>query len=206
MSDLIENYYYDLLNNLFVKMNEDNSILLFIKNKFHILDHFSHIIKKKNIQIDIHVDNIDIHNELMERIKGEECEDNIQLYLNIEDINNKTYNFIYIFHLDSNIILENILNKISNIINNNTFIHIYFSASTSNDTKINYKNYFRKIINDYTNIRIGNVLKLNDVIFLINSLNYDITSLKIYKKNNYILYGNNNVYHLILKNNDIFFN
>lgn len=198
MSDQIINYYYNILNNIFYKIDKDIHFLLLIKNRFHILDHFSHIIKKKNIQIDIHIDNKDIYNELIEKIKGEECEENIHFYLNIEDICNKKYNIIYIFHLDSYIFLENLLNKFFHFINDDTFIYIYFSSS-SIDNKIYYKNYFRKIINDYTNIRIGNVLKLNDVIYLINFLNYNITSLKIYKKNNYILYGNNIVYELIAK-------
>ena len=197
-----DNYYYNIINNIFNILGENNNILLVIKNDFNIFDHFSHIIKKKNINIDILIENIDIYNKIVEDVKGEECENNIKLYSTIEDIsNNKIYNVISIFHLDSTQNFENILNKVSNLLNKNTLIYVYSSLSNKEYKNISYQNYCRKIINQYTNLNIGNILKLSDIILLIDTLNYNIVSLKTYKKNNYLLYGDNTVYQIIINKN-----
>jgi hypothetical protein len=191
-------------------IDNNNKILLIIKNKFNILDHFSHIIKKKNIYVDIIIQNIEIIDYMNKQIKDEECEDNINLYYNIKDIEknnnlnsldieNKIYNIINIFHLESNEKFEKILQDIYNIIDINTIIYIYSSLSNENENKITYKNYFRNLINNYTELNIGTLLKLSDVIYIIENLKYNIYSVNIYKKNNYILYGNNIVYQIILK-------
>jgi hypothetical protein len=134
----------------------------------------------------------------MEDIKGEECEENINIYTEIENINYKIYNIINIFHLDSNENFENILNKISNLINDYTIIYLYCSLSNEKNKSIGYKNYFRKLVNEYTNINVGNLLKLSDIINIINNLKYNIILLKTYKKNNYLLYGDNTVYQIII--------
>ena len=197
---IFENYYYTIINNIFNNIDDNSNILLIIKNDFNIFDHFSHIIKKKNIKIDILIENNTIYNKIIEEVKGEECEENINIYCEIENIdkNNKIYNIINIFHLDSNEIFENILNKISNLLNEYTLIYIYCSLSNEKNTTIGYKNYFRKLINEYTNINIGCVLKLCDIIDIINNCKYNIMLLKKYKKNNYLLYGDNTVYQIIM--------
>jgi hypothetical protein len=193
-----ETYYYNIINNIFDTIDDNNNILLIIKNDFNILDHFSHIIKKKNIKIDIIIENNLIYNNLVESIKDEECEENINIYLKFENINSKIYNIINIFHLDSNEYFENILNKINSLINDNTIIYLYCSLSNEKNTNIDYKNYFRKLINQYININVGCLLKLNDILNIIDNFQYNIMSIKIYKKNNYLLYGDNTVYQIIM--------
>jgi hypothetical protein len=204
-----EEYYINIINNIFNNIDENYNILLFIKNEFNIYNYFSHIIKKKNIKIDIVIDNINnifIVNKLKDDIKGEEYEENINFFLNINDIDFKIYNIIIIFQLDNNEKFENILNNINNINNitdNNSLIYIYNSLSNK---RIDYKNYFRNLLNEYTNINIGNVLKLNDIIFIIKNNNFDIISMKTYRKNNYLLYGDNTIYEIIIKKDYTFIN
>ena len=193
-----ENYYYNIINDVFNTIDENNNILLIIKNDFNLFDNFSHIIKKKNIKIDIFVENKNVFNKLIEDIKGEECEENINIYSEIENIKYKIYNIINIFHLDSNENFEYILSKISNFINDYTLIYLYCSLSNEKNTRVEYKNFFRKIVNEYTNINVGNLLKLNDIINIVNNLKYNIILLKKYKKNNYLLYGDNTVYQIIM--------
>ena len=194
-----ENYYFNILTNVFNILEYNQNILLFIKNDFNILEHFGHYIKKKNIKIDIFIEDIEIFNKINNEIKDEECEDNIKLYTNIEDINNKIYNVINIFHLNSNENFKNILNHINNLCDKNCLIYIYCSLSNEKDIKIGYKNYLRNILNQYSNINVGNILKLSDIISIIEVFSYNIISLKIYKKNNYLLYGNSVVYEIIIK-------
>ena len=50
-----ENYYFNILTNVFNILEYNQNILLFIKNDFNILEHFGHYIKKKNIKIDIFI-------------------------------------------------------------------------------------------------------------------------------------------------------
>jgi hypothetical protein len=193
-----EKYYYNIINDIFNNIEDDNNILLIIKNDFNLFEHFSHIIKKKNIKIDILIENKNICNKLIEDIKGEECEENINIYSEIENINDKIYNIINIFHLDSTENFENILSKICNLINDYTIIYLYCSISNEKNISIGYKNYFRKLVNEYTNINIGNLLKLHDIIDIVNNLKYNIILKIIYKKNNYLLYGDNTVYQIII--------
>ena len=198
----MNNYYFNIIDNIFINLDNNSNILLIIKNEFNIFDYFQHIIKKKNINIDIIIENIDIVNKITNDINGEECDNNIKLFSNIENIYKK-YDIINIFHLDNINYFNNILNKIKDLSNENTLIYIYCSLSNEKEKNIKYKNYFRKIINNYTNINIGNLLKINDIIYTIEDKKYNINSLKIYKNNNYLLYGNNNVYEIIIKKKTI---
>lgn len=193
----MDNQYDNIIDNVFNTIDENNHILLIIKNNYNILDNFSHIIKKKNLKIDIVIENNSIYDKLIEDINGEECEDNINIYLNIEYIENKIYNLINIFHLDSTENFEIILNKINDLIDAHSLIYVYCSLS-NNIRNINYKNYFREILTKYININVGNILKISDIFSIINDLKYNVISFKQYKKNNYILYGDNIVYQIIM--------
>jgi hypothetical protein len=190
------------MNNIFNNIEESNQNILFIiKNEFHIFDNFSHIIKKKNIQIDIIIDNNDFMKKLKEEIEGEECESNINIYTNIENISSKIYNIITIFHIDDIHQFKNLMNIICSYINQNTYIYIYSSLSNETEKKIEYKNYFRSLVNTYTNINIGNLLNLNDLLISIKKNKYNIVSFKVHKKNNYLFYGDNIVYETIINKN-----
>lgn len=192
--------YYNIIDNLFNKIEYNNNILFIMKYHFPLLEYFSHIIKKKNIYIDIITDDNDIINQVINEKNGEENENNINIYLNVDDIHNKNhkiYNVIKLFYINSIEYIQNIFNNINTIINEQTTIYLY--CCLSNEKKINYKNYFRNIINKYTSLNLGNVLNFTNLINNINNFNFTILSLKIYKKNNYLLYGNDILYEIILK-------
>ena len=170
---------YIKLNNI----SNNSNVLLLLHNEIDIINIFSHIIKKKNINLFI--------NNLTQNIKGEECENNINIFKDLNDIKNIIFNNIIICDITTYDFLQNI----KNIINNDTLIHIYTDLSNENIKNITFKNYIRKI----TKTKYNPLLPLNDLIQNIENNNYNILSLKIHKSNNYIIYGNNNTYEIIIK-------
>jgi hypothetical protein len=164
-------------------MNYNLQVLFIVNDELDIINEFSHIIKKKNINIFI--------NKLEKNIKGEECENNINIFKNISELQNIIFNYVIIHDISSYTFLDDI----KNIINNNTLIYIYTSLSNENLSKINFKNYIRKYIKKNYNP----IFSLQNIIKYIENKNYEIISLKIHKSNNYIIYGNNNIYEIIIK-------
>lgn len=164
-------------------MNYNLQVLFIINDELDIINEFSHIIKKKNINIFI--------NKLENNIKGEECENNINIFKNIRDLQNIIFNYVIIHDISSYTFLDDI----KNIINNDTLIYIYTSLSNEHLSKINFKNYIRKYIKKNYNP----IFPLQNIIKNIQDKNYEIISLKIHKSNNYIIYGNNNIYEIIIK-------
>jgi len=192
----MNNDYNLIIDRLFNEVSDNYNILLLIQNEIDILDNFSHIIKKKNINIYIIITDKYIHNKLLENIKGEECESNINIINDLSEIKDIIFDIINIFHLLSIDYLDNIMNNIKIMINTNTLIYIYCSLSNENIKKINFKNYLRNKIKNYTKNIFGILLPLTNVIENIEQNNFTINSLKIYKSNNYIIYGDNNVYEI----------
>lgn len=187
-------YYYNIINDII----EKNNILLVIDNEFNILEEFSHIIKKNDTKINILINDYKIYNRLLENIKGEECAKNVDIYIDIENIKNNI-DFVVIFHMESINKTESILLSIHPFINENSLLYIYCSLSIDTNRN-NFKNSIREKIMQFTNNKIGFVLPYEDVINAFNSnKNYKMESIMIYKKNNYIIYGNNTVYEIILK-------
>lgn len=188
-------YYYNVINNI---INDNDNILLIISNEFNILEEFSYIIKKNNIKINILINDYKLYNRLIENIKGEECIKNINIHMQLEEINYKI-NLSIIFHLESIKKLESTLSFLNDISNSGSLVYIYCSLSNDENKNI-FKNIIREKIMLYTKNKMGYVLLYKDVINSINeNKNYTTHSIKIYKKNNYIIYGNNTVYEIILK-------
>jgi hypothetical protein len=194
-----ENYYYTIINSI-INSYQNSNLLIIIKNEFHILEHFSHTIKKNNIFFHVLVEDYNLNKIISKNIKGEECESNVSIYNDHKEINEEI-DLIIFFHLDSlddlNIKLlyfNNILKKSSS-----SLIYIYSSLYKDNNEKIAYKNYIREQIMNYSNKKMGLVLSYCKLLKDIDKSEfYKMKSIQIYKKNNYFLYGNNTVYEIIL--------
>ena len=196
---------------LYEKSLNNNNILIIIDDMFNILEHFSHIIKYKNLSIHLVILNDDSYLNMKEYIKGEELENKIYLYNDINNIlvfnNDNKLNIVNILSVSSLIFLESILNILHKIIDITTLIEIYTTMSNKNIKNIIFKNYIREKITNIKNI--GNkitvyVLPLCDYLQLMNSLKeYEFMKLLVYKKNNYFLYGDNIIYKTIIKKNFI---
>jgi hypothetical protein len=199
---MCDNFYKIILTNILnEKINYNLNILLFINNYYNIYEEFSHLIKKYNLTVYLVIDNNIDYVSLTNNISGEEYENNIKIVLNEESITNIIFDIIIIFHLFSLNNLKDKLTNINNISNNNTNLYIYSSLSNENDSKINYKNYLRESIKKYTKFKIGNLLSFSNVLDTIKTNNFTVNSINIFKKNNYILYGDNIVYQIIISKN-----
>jgi hypothetical protein len=193
-------YYNIICENIFNDVNEKNNILLVYYNNFNPLNKFSYLIKKKNIKLDILIHDTNNFNKIKESIIGEDFEDSVKIYNSLEnnDFIKNNYNSIIIFHLESIEYLENILDKFKNV-EDNTKIYIYCSLSSESNKNIFYKNYIRSKIMDYSNNKMGYVISLLNFLETVgNSNNLKVYKMSIYKKNNYLLYGDNIVYEVIL--------
>jgi hypothetical protein len=197
-NNFYSDYYNIICENIFNDVNEKDNILLIYYNNFNPLNKFSYLIKKKNIKLGILIHDINNFNKIKESIIGEDFEDNIKIYNSIEDNDFTKNNYIIIFHLESIEYLENILEKFKNM-SHNTKIYIYCSLSSESNKNIFYKNYIRSKIMDYSNNKMGYVISLLTFLEVIdNSNNLKVYKMSIYKKNNYLLYGDNIVYEVIL--------
>ena len=184
--------------------DENQKILYFIDKEINILEKFSHIIKKKNLEIYVVIPNEKIYLNMKNRTIGEELDDKVFIYKNIEDINplNNIFNYINIFDLSSIEYLEFILKNIYNLINYETSICIYCTMSNESDKNIKYKNFIREIINSSI-CNVSTVIKLSDFFKLFTNKEYIISCINIYKKNNYIIYGDNTIYNIVINKKTI---
>jgi hypothetical protein len=201
-NNFYEKYYEMIYDDFLYKIsNEYYNILSINQNEFNPLIKHSHIIKKNNINIYILInsENYEFCEKMKENIIGSECEKNIHLIKSVEDINIK-FELINIFHLYTLEKLHNILNKINYLSDTKTIINMYCSLSNEKKDKIYYKNLIRNKILDFVKIKLGSLLSFTDVLETIEKNdNFNVEEISIYKKNNYIFYGNNTVYKIFLK-------
>ena len=192
-------FYSNILNNIFNNNLIDQELLLLVENEFNILDEFNYYIKKNNIKIDIVISNYSFYNKMYENLKGEECESFINLNLKIDKINNKKFHLAIFFHLDSILQLENLLIFLQDKLYDNFKIYIYCSLIKNSKDKIFFKNIIREQIMNFTSNKFGYIISYEDFVYNLNNNNfYYIESIKVYKKNEYFIYGNNTVYEIIL--------
>ncbi len=200
-SSIYDNFYYLTFEKILNNIKDNSNIILILHNYFNPLDSFSHLIKKHNINIYIIILNEHIHDKLHEAIKEEEMETKIHLtsLSNFTENTNKIdINYIIMFHLYSLNYLNDLLSKFYYIINNNTLIYIYCSLSNESENKINFKNRIRDNIKKYINGNIGTLLSLQKTMITIQDLKYNINKLTVNKINNYIIYGDNIQYEIIV--------
>ena len=199
-------YYFLIIENILNEICDNSNIILIIDNYFNIIEHFSHIIKKKYINIHILIDNNLIYNKLKNDIIGEECEKFIHIYKIYNDFieyknfnENIIINNITVFHLYSLDYLNKILVFCNNVINKDSEINIYCSLSNSDLKTIEYKNNIRNKLKYIFSYKMGRLLHFSDLLNILENNDYiKIKSIKIYKKSNYIIYGENITYKIIL--------
>lgn len=198
-----EKHYNDILSNIFNNYLKENSHTLFILEKsFNPLDNYSFIIKKKNLFLSLLIEDEYICNNILNSIKGENCESNINIFKNINEINRKKFNNIVLFHINSIDYMNDILNKLKIYLSNS--FNVYMYATLCNSKKnINYKNMIRRNIIEYLNYNIGYVLQYDLFLESIyKNKNVKLVSLKILNNNVYFLYGNNTTYEIIMTENN----
>ena len=107
------------------------------------------------------------------------------------------YDKIIIFHLNSLDFLRGIIDKLSLLFKHDGQIFIYSSLSNEKRAVQEYKNKIRGVL------KLDYLLNFTDVIEIIeNNKSLKVEKISIFKKNNYIIYGDNTVYEIILTLND----
>ena len=219
-SSYYDKYYNLIINNIVNDLKDNSNLLLVVKNEFNLLQNIEFIIKKKNIKITIVNDTIynkEFKNNMLNNIQLFDKESHINIYNGIDELiylnkkddsNDNTlcecilFNNIIIFHINSIDHLKDNLNLLESFTDKNSKLYIYTSLSNESLNRIKYKNIIRNSIIKYTNHKMGNVIQYESLLTFIDEYKiYKINSLKIYKKTNYILYGDNIVYEIILVKN-----
>lgn len=188
------NHYNIIYKNFLYEIRDNSKILCIGQKEYNLLNDFSHIIKKKNLEIHIKIDDISILEKIKEEIKCEDCEKNIILIGNGYSDNNNYFDYILIFGIKSLDNFSKQLSKLYSFLNDNGVIYLY--SSLSNEKNINKKNYIR------STLKLNEIYSLSDVLEIIeNNYQLKIESINILKKTSYILYGNHVVYKIILEGN-----
>lgn len=193
-----DTYYNLIIKNIFDEIEYNKNILLIVKDTNYLLDNLEFIIKKKNIQIKLLTNN-DTKQEWINYILGSEMENNIKIYDDHNEIlkNNIFFKYIILFQIETIQYFEDILNILSDVVDTDTLLYIYISLE-KND-KIKYKNFIRENIIKYIDKKINLIFSYESILEkIMTNLFFKISSIKIYKKNNYLIYGNNTVYQIIL--------
>jgi hypothetical protein len=197
-----EDNYLNIYYNIFDNILSNSKILVINQHLLFSISKLGHYIKKYNLYITFYIDNENDNIDFLNKIKGEEYENNISTTKTILFNKDTNFDFIIIFHVYDKRYLTTILNSIKDNITYNTSIYIYCSLCDKNEN-ITYKNNIRNFIKSITHLQFGNLLFYDELLDTIQTNeNYTIYKESVYKQTKYILYGTNKLYEFIIKKNN----
>ena len=198
-----EDNYLNIYYNIFDNILSNSKILVINQHLLFSISKLGHYIKKYNLHITFYIDNENDNIDFLNKIKGEEYENNISTTKTILFNRETNFDFIIIFHVYDKRYLNTILNSIKDNITYNTRVYIYCSLCDKNEN-ITYKNNMRNFIKNITHLQFGNLLFYDELLDTIqNNDYYTIYKESIYKETKYILYGTNKLYEFILQKNNL---
>jgi hypothetical protein len=221
-SQILKSPYEEIYNNIFNSENNYENILIINQGVYVPLYNFFDIIIKKDYHItyldenelSINKLNQDLiyfknRNENINNVDNEYLINKSRIDTYFEIIQSNIYNFknyrnknlkydlILIHHinnyLDNNLFLTQTINEISH---KNSVI--LFFASINNEDKNSYKNKIRTNLANYTNMKIGKLYSLEELILLIPQNIYTLNNIIPYRESYYLGYGKNIIYKFIL--------
>ena len=196
-----EDYYLNILSDIFSGIDCKKNILIFNAKIFIPLIKYSYNIKKFGIHIHLIIDDKDLAKEYRDSISGEEMDNNI-LIENIFNESKIKYDIIIDFHLYCVDKFESELELFHKNMNNCAKIYA-FSSLVEKTKKREWRAVFRDDIKKIIGLDYGNVLLYEDMSELIetnqNRKKYKCESFDIYKDSEYLFYGKNTVYKIILE-------
>ena len=198
-----EDNYLNIYYNIFDNIINNSKILVINQHLLFSISKLGHYIKKYNLHITFYIDNENDNIDFLNKIKGEEYENNISTTKTILFHKDNNFDFIIIFHVYDKRYLTTILNSIKDNITYNTNIHIYCSLCDKNEN-ITYKNNMRNFIKNITHLQFGNLLYYDELLDTIQTNeNYTVYKESVYKETKYILYGINKLYEFVIKKNNL---
>jgi hypothetical protein len=196
-----EDYYLNILNDIFNGIDCKKNILIFNTKILIPFIKYSYNIKKFGIHIHLIIDDKDLAKEYRDNIAGEEIDNNI-LIENIFNESKNKYDIIIDFHLYCIDKFENELESFHKNMNNCAKFYA-FSSLVEKTKKSEWRTVFRDDIKKIIGLDYGNVLLYEDMSELIetnlNRKRYKCESFSIYKDSEYIFYGKNTVYKIVLE-------
>ena len=202
--NFLDNYYIDIYNDVLNTCNNNYNILFINHNYFNPLNHFSHIIKKYNINIYLIFNKESIIEKISNEIENEECSENI--HFNFVDIdgmsvvsNKISFHKIILLHINSINYLNNTLDLIKNFYSNNFELYFYVSLSNKENNYSENKNTIRSFISNNFEYNLGVEFDFDTFLNALNNNKlYKIKKIKLFKETTYIVYGKSNIYKIIL--------
>ena len=138
-----EDNYLNIYYNIFDNILNNSKILVINQHLLFSILNIATYIKKYNLHITFYIDNENDNIDFLNKIKGEEYENNISTTKTILFHKDNNFDFIIIFHVYDKRYLNTILNSIKDSITFDTNIYIYCSLCDKNEN-ITYKNNLRK--------------------------------------------------------------
>ena len=158
-----EDNYLNIYYNIFDNILSNSKILVINQHLLFSISKLGHYIKKYNLHITFHIDNENDNIDFLNKIKGEEYENNISTTKTILFNKDNNFDFIIVFHVYDKRYLNTILNSIKDNITYNTSIYIYCSLCDKNEN-ITYKNNVRNFIKSITHLQFGNLLFYDELL------------------------------------------
>jgi len=198
-----EDNYLNIYYNIFDNVLSNSKLLVINQHLLFSISKLAHYIKKYNLHITFYIDNENDNIDFLNKIKGEEYENNISTTKTILFNRDVNFDIIIIFHVYDKRYLNTILNSIKDNITYITSVYIYCSLCDKNEN-ITYKNNMRNFIKSITHLQFGNLLYYDELIDILqNNDYYTISKESIYKETKYILYGSNKLYEFVLLKNNL---
>lgn len=196
-----------------VSKRNERKIPIFILNtcSFQPLLQFSHFIKKLNLDIylfDENKNNIEI---LQNEIKGEELEENIHFFSgnpftlfydfqsSERNLTNISFDFIIIHHTSIyDFKLNELLKELHKLLSPSGKLYFFYSICNSSSST---KNYLRNKIQKYTQLPIGNVKSIIDILESLESISYLYKKIHVnpFLTKKYPIFGEHTIYLFILQ-------
>jgi hypothetical protein len=196
-----EDYYLNILNDIFNGIDCKKNILIFNTKIFIPFIKYSYNIKKFGIHIHLIIDDKDLAKEYRDSIAGEEM-DNEVLIENIFNESKIKYDIIIDFHIYCIDKFEVELDSFYKNMNNCAKIYAFCSL-IEKKKRSEWRTVFRDDIKKIIGLDYGNILLYEDMSELIetnqNRKKYKCESFDIYKDSEYLFYGKNTVYKIILE-------
>jgi hypothetical protein len=196
-----EDYYLNILNDIFSGIDCKKNILIFNAKILIPFIKYSYNIKKFGINIHLIIDDKDLAKEYRDSISGEEIDSNIV----IDNIFSETkikYDIIIDFHLYCIDKFEVELDSFYKNMNHSAKFYAFCSL-IEKVKRSEWRTVFRDDIKKIIGMDYGNVLLYEDMNELIetnqNRKKYKCESFDIYKDSEYIFYGKNTVYKIVLE-------
>lgn len=211
-SQILKSPYDEIYNHIF---NMNNDTILIINQGIYvpINEYFENIINKE-----YHITYVDenelsinqLNHELL-KFKNNQNIRNIKIDAYIETILSNIYNLkknrlkniqydlILIHHYNSYLNHINDFYEILHSITHSKSEIIFFTSVCNESNNISYKNNIRNRISTITNMNIGTLCSLEDIILSIPQKDFKIKHIIPYRESHYIGYGKNIIYKFILE-------